>query len=99
LFNNLIVKLIGINLVKSSSLSDDGHLIREGITARQPNEDLIVSATLPWYRKALESLTMYGELSVARTPEDFAPVCTRFQQEWSFAIGFVSRFATGLPDY
>lgn len=94
--------MIGINQpypqsstpVRRFSLSADGPSIREGIIAHQPNEDLIVSATLPWYREALESLTMYGELSAARMPEEFAPVRTRFQQEWSFAIGFVSRFAT-----
>jgi hypothetical protein len=40
----------------------------------------------------LESLTMYGELSAARTPEEFALVRSRFQREWTFNGGFVSRF-------
>lgn len=104
----LKIKCAGINrphpqssaLVKCSSVSDNGHSIREGTTtARQSNEDLnAVTATLPWYRRALASLTMYGELSVAHVPEEFAPLRTRFQQEWSFAIGFVSRFTIVLPD-
>jgi len=40
----------------------------------------------------LAPLTMYGELSAARTPEDFASVRTRFQHEWTFDGGFVSRY-------
>jgi hypothetical protein len=45
-----------------------------------------------WNIRALESLTVYGELSTARTPEEFAPVRLRFQREWTFNGGFVSRF-------
>ena len=48
-------------------------------------------ASLPRYRMALESLTMYGELSAARIPEEFAPVRLRLQLEWTFNGGFVSR--------
>jgi len=44
-----------------------------------------------WYIKALESLTMYRELSTARSPEEFAPVRLRFQCELTFNGGFVSR--------
>jgi hypothetical protein len=45
-----------------------------------------------WNRRALESLTMYRELSSARSPEEFAPVRLRFQHELTFNGGFVSRF-------
>jgi hypothetical protein len=60
-------------------------------TVSLPNGEQIDIATLPWYRMALESLTMYGQLSAARSPEEFAPVRLRFQQEWTFNGGFVSR--------
>jgi len=46
-----------------------------------------------WSIRALESLTMYRELSTARIPEEFAPVHLRFQREWTFNAGFVSRFS------
>ncbi|KIM36083.1 hypothetical protein M413DRAFT_78631 [Hebeloma cylindrosporum] len=39
---------------------------------------------------------MYGELSVAHTPEEFSLVRTRLQQEWTFDGGFVSRFTSYL---
>ena len=45
-----------------------------------------------WNRRALESLTMYRELSTARSPEEIAPVRLRFQREWTFNGGFVSQF-------
>ena len=45
-----------------------------------------------WIRRALESLTMYGELSAALIPEEFALVRMRFQREWTFNGAFVSRF-------
>jgi hypothetical protein len=45
-----------------------------------------------WNTRVLESLTMYRELSTARSPEEFAPVRLRFQREWTFNGGFVSRF-------
>ena len=46
--------------------------------------------TLVWYRKTLAFLTLYDELSAARTPERFAAVRVRLQQEWIFNAGFVS---------
>jgi hypothetical protein len=33
---------------------------------------------------------MYGELSTARVPKEFAAVRARLQQEWTFNAGFVS---------
>ena len=45
-----------------------------------------------WNIRALESLTMYGELAAARSPEEFAPVHLKFQREWTFNGGFVSWF-------
>jgi len=56
----------------------------------QSNEELIVTATLPWHRRALSSFTMYGELSAAHVQEEFAPLRVRLQQEWIFDAGFVS---------
>ena len=52
--------------------------------------ELIVTAALVWYRKTLAFLTLYDELSAARTPERFAAVRVRLQQEWIFNAGFVS---------
>ena len=57
-------------------------------------KELIVTTALIWYRTTLEFLTLYDELSVARTPERFAAVRVRLQQEWIFNAGFVSRFTT-----
>jgi len=45
-----------------------------------------------WHRRALESLTVYRELTTACSPEEFAPVRLRFQRELAFNGGFVSRF-------
>ena len=66
-----------------------GPSVREEITT--VNGERIGIASLPWYRMVFESLTMYGELSAARIPEEFAPLHLRFQQEWTFIGGFVSR--------
>ena len=55
-------------------------------------KELIVTATLVWYGKALTFLTLYHEISTAHTPEGFAAVRVRLQQEWIFNAGFVSRF-------
>lgn len=67
-------------------------LIREKEMAAvsQPNEEQIDIAALPWHRMTFETLTMYGELSAARIPEEFAAVRSRFQSEWLFNGGFVS---------
>jgi len=62
----------------------------------QPNEEPAVTATLPWHSKTLASLTVYGELFAAHTPEEFASVHTRLQQEWTFNGGFVSQFTINL---
>ena len=40
--------------------------------------------------KALEFLTVYGKLSAAHMPEEFAAVHIQLQQEWIFNAGFVS---------
>lgn len=61
-------------------------------SSSRPNEEPAVSASLPWQRRILAFFTMYGELSVACTPEEFAFVRTRLQREWAFDGGFVSRF-------
>jgi len=44
-------------------------------------KELIVTPTLVWWRKALTFLTLYDELSSARTPEGFAAVRVRLQQQ------------------
>jgi hypothetical protein len=75
-------------------VSDDGPPIGEGMTASscpRPNEEPAVSISLPWQRRILAFFTMYGELSVACAPEEFAFVRTRLQREWTFDGGFVSR--------
>ena len=55
-------------------------------------KELIVTAALIWYRTTFAFLTLYDELSGARTPEGFAAVRVRLQQEWIFNAGFVSPF-------
>ena len=80
-------------LVKRSCVSNDRPSIHGGMTARpQPNEESAITATLPWHGRTLASLTVYGELFAACTPEEFALVHTRLQQEWTFNGGFVSLF-------
>jgi hypothetical protein len=66
----------------------------EGMIGSRPNEEPTSTTTLPWHNRTLSSLTPYGELSIACTPEEFAFVRSRLQQEWSFAGGFVSRVTT-----
>jgi len=68
------------------------------MTGSRPNEEPTTTTTVPWHGRTLSSFTLYGELSVACTPEEFALVRTRLQQEWSFAGGFVSRLTTVLLD-
>jgi len=73
-----------------ASVFDDGS---EGTAiSPQPNEELAVTTTLPWYGRILTFFTMYGELSVALTPKEFGLVRARLQQEWAFDGGFVSWF-------
>jgi hypothetical protein len=60
-------------------------------SAHRLNE-LIVTAALVMWRQALAFLTLYDELSTARTLEGFAAVRVRLQKEWIFNAGFVSRF-------
>ena len=61
------------------------------MTGPLPDEEHAI-VTLPWHWRILAYLTMYGELATACTPEEFAFVHMRLQQEWTFAGGFVSRF-------
>ena len=81
------------NPVNCSSVSDEVSAHAEWTTGSRPNEEATLTPTNPTlgYR-TLSAFTLYGELSVACTPEDFASVCARLQQEWSFDAGFVSRF-------
>jgi len=97
---NLNSKYIGTHSqfstpVRRSSVSDDGppvHEEPEGTTTAGQLNESIVTAKLPWDRRALACLTLYSELYAAHTPEEFASVRMRFRQEWTFAIGVVSRF-------
>jgi len=78
-------------------MSNDGPSIHGGMTAHpQSNEELAITATLPWYSRTLASLTVYGELLAARTSEEFVLVHTTLQQEWTFNGGFVSLFTIML---
>ena len=96
---NLNAKSTGINqpIVSGGPLGCEG----ETTTVSLPNGEWIDVVSLPWYRMALESLTMYKEISTAHIPEEFVPLHLRFQQEWIFIEGFVSRstimFYFGLP--
>ena len=66
------------------------------MTDSQPNEE--PTTTVPWHGRTLSSFTLYGELSVACTSEEYASVRSRLQLEWSFDGGFVSRFTIALLD-
>jgi len=65
----------------------------EGMTGSPPNGGP-TTTTVPWHIRALSFFTLYGELSVACTPEEFASLRSRLLQEWSFDGGFVRRFTT-----
>ena len=69
------------------------------MTGSRPNEEPATTTTLPWHCITLASFTLYGGLSVARTPEEFASVRSRLQQEWSFIGGFVSRLTIVLLEF
>jgi len=65
----------------------------EGMTGSRPNEGP-TATTVPWHIRALSFFTLYGELSGACTPEEFASLRSRLLQEWSFDGGLVRRFTT-----
>ena len=82
------------NLVKHSHAQASVFYKPEGITIPlRTDEEPVVTTTLPWYSRTFASLTIYGELSAARTPKEFALLRRRLQQEWSFIGGLVSRFS------
>ena len=68
------------------------------VTGSRPNEELTTTTTAPWHSRTLSSCTLYGELSIACAPEEFASIRTRLQQEWSVAGGFISRLTIALLD-
>ena len=68
------------------------------MTSSRPNAEQTTTTTVPWESRALSSFTLYGELSVASTPEEFASVRSRLQLEWTFDGGIVSQFTTVLLD-
>ena len=68
------------------------------MTDSRPNEEPTTTTTAPWHVRTLSSPTLYGELSVACAPDEFALVRSRLQQEWSFDGGLVSRLTTVLPN-
>ena len=72
-------------------MSDGPPVCGEGMTGSRPTEEPTTATILPWHGRTLSSFTLYGELCIACTPEEFALVRTRLQQEWSLAGGFVSR--------
>jgi len=99
----LDVKCIAVDGLYSQSLAStlmNRSSVSEGVTpvhreaAPPPNEDATDATSLPWYRRTLEFLTVYNELCT----EDFAPVRTKLQQEWTFDGGFVRRFTIVFLD-
>ena len=77
-------------------MSDAPPVGGEGTTDSRPNGEPTTTTTVSWHVRTLSSFALYGELSVAFTPEEFASVRSRLQKEWSFDGGFVSRFITVL---
>src|SRR5258708_82313 len=77
-------------------MSNEAPVRGEGSTGSRPNEEPTTTTTVSWHSRTLSSFTLYGELCVACTLEEFALVHTRLQQEWSFAGGLVSRLITFL---
>lgn len=69
------------------------------ISGSLPNEEPSTTTNTTLAGRTLSSFTFYGELSVGSTPEQFASVHARLQQEWSFNGGFVRRFTTALLDF
>jgi len=55
-------------------------------------EKITVPPNLSKPEKILASMTMYGELSSAETPDQFEPVFRRLQHEWTFIGGLVRLF-------
>jgi hypothetical protein len=85
------------NLVNHSHTSVFDDDPKEVAIPPRPNEEPVVTTTLPWHSRTLASLTIYSELSVAHIPEEeFALLRMRLQQEWIFDGGFVSRFSIRL---
>jgi hypothetical protein len=89
---------VGVRVQNIRGCNDDPKMIDNILPVVQMPESLdndsptnLVSVS-SWNRRVLESLTMYRELSTARIPEEFAPVRLRFEREWTFNGGFVSRF-------
>jgi len=89
------------SLLNWSTVSDGLPVHGEGPAGSQPNEEptTTTTTTQSWYSRPLGSFTFYGELSIARTPEEFASVRARLQQELTFDGGFVSRFTVMLLEY
>ena len=81
------------NLVKHSHVTVFNDKPEGMAIPPRTDEEPVVTTTLPWYSRTFASLTIYGELSVAGIPEEFALLRMRLQQEWTFSGGFVSRFS------
>jgi hypothetical protein len=81
-------------VVNRSSVSEnDPPVLGEEIpNGARTDEDSTIPAVPSWYIRVLMFPTIYGELSAARIPADFAPVRTRLQQEWTFDAGVVCQF-------
>ena len=77
----------------------DGFPVRvEETFGSRSDEELTTTTTVSWHSRALASFTLYGELSVACTPKEYALVRSKVQQEWSFDRNFVSKLITVLLD-
>jgi len=87
------------SLLKWSTVSDGLPVHGEGPAGSQPNEEQnTTTTTQSWYSMLLAYFTLYGKISVARTPEEFASVRARLKEELLFDGGFVSRFTVMLCD-
>ena len=89
---------VGVRVQNIHGCDDDPKMIDNRLSVVQMRDSIDNDARASpvsdsaWNRRALESFTMYRELSTARIPEEFAPLRLRFQREWTFNRGFVSRF-------
>ena len=96
-YKTIAYSLNNINVTVYTQSYDPGQRSRHRVVCSL-NEEPTTTSTMSWHIRTLSLFTLYGELSVADTPAEFALVRSRLQQEWTFGGGLVSRFTTVILD-